>query len=229
MKIRKHLVGTSVRNKVTYGGTNGRKYITVHETDNPNKGADADAHARLQANGNSRAASWHWQVDDKEAVQSFDHAAQCWAGGDGSGNGNTNSIHVEICVNSDGNYRKAVENAAELVRKIMKDEGIPVNNVVQHNRWSGKNCPRNLRGGSKGINWNGFISLVKGEEVAKPSKSKPKTTKPKSSVSSKSYLSRGDSGVAVRKMQNRLIKAGYSVGKWGADGVFGSATDKALR
>jgi len=38
---------------------------------NTNIGADADAHARLQINGNSRKASWHWQVDDQEAVQTI--------------------------------------------------------------------------------------------------------------------------------------------------------------
>ncbi|WP_181574718.1 hypothetical protein [Lysinibacillus capsici] len=44
------------------------KKICIHETDNTNKGSEADNHARLQANGNSRQASWHWSVDDKEAV-----------------------------------------------------------------------------------------------------------------------------------------------------------------
>ena len=66
--IRKKLVSASVAAKVTYGKINKKKYIVVHETDNERSGADADAHARLQMNGNSRQASWNWQVDDKEAV-----------------------------------------------------------------------------------------------------------------------------------------------------------------
>ena len=43
----------------------------------------------------------------------------------------------------------------------MKKYNIPINNVVQHNHWSGKDCPKFLRSGSAGINWNGFITKVK--------------------------------------------------------------------
>lgn len=157
-----------------YNGTNGRKYITIHETANTSKGADAQAHANLQSNGFS--ASWHWTVDDKQAIQSFPHTVRCWHAGDGQGNGNLNSIGIEICVNSDGDFKKAVENAVELVKKIMADEGISVNNVVQHNHWSGKNCPANLRSGAKGIDWNDFIDMVSGSTF-KPSKPKPSKTK----------------------------------------------------
>ena len=155
MKIKQQLVSSRAK---TYGGENGRKYITVHETANTSKGANAQAHANLQSRGFS--SSWHWTVDDKEAIQSFPHTAQCWHAGDGRGNGNLNSIGIEICVNSDGDFSKAVENAATLVRKIMQEENIPLENVVQHNHWSGKNCPRYLRSGEKGISWNDFISSV---------------------------------------------------------------------
>ena len=132
----KKLVTESLAAKITYGKINKKNYIVVHETDNERSGADADAHARLQMNGNSRQASWNWQVDDKEAVQSFEHIWACWAAG--SDKGNKEGIQVETCVNNDGNYLKAVQNTAELVAKIMKDEGIPISNVVQHNHFSGK-------------------------------------------------------------------------------------------
>ncbi|MGE7951617.1 N-acetylmuramoyl-L-alanine amidase [Lysinibacillus xylanilyticus] len=155
--IRKKLVPDTQANKATYGKGNVKKYIVVHETDNTRSGADADAHARLQYNGNSRSASWHYTVDDKEAVQSFEHSWRCWAAG--STTGNNQGIQVEVCVNSDGNYQKAMQNAAELVAKIMKDEGISISNVVQHNHFSGKNCPRNMREGK--ITWSQFITMIK--------------------------------------------------------------------
>lgn len=155
--IRKKLVTDAQAAKVTNGKGNSKKYIVVHETDNTNSGADADAHARLQYNGNSRAASWQWTVDDNEAVQSFEHIWKCWAAG--TGTGNNEGIQVEVCVNSDGDYVKALQNAAELVAKIMKDEGIPISKVVQHNYFSGKNCPRNMRAGK--ISWTQFIAMVK--------------------------------------------------------------------
>lgn len=149
-------------------GTNTRKYITIHETANTGRGANAQAHANLQSKGNSRAASWHWQVDSVEAIQSFLHTVRCWHAG--STKGNNESIGIEICVNSDGDFKKAVANAAELVKDIMKQENIPLGNVVQHNKWSGKNCPTNLRNGSKGLNWNDFIQMVKSDSVEQVSK-----------------------------------------------------------
>ena len=42
-------------------------------------------------------------------------------------------------------------------------------------------------------------------------------------------LNRGDYGNAVKELQEKLIKLGYSCGKRGADGDFGSATETAVR
>lgn len=155
--IRKKLVSDEQAAKVTNGKGNTKRKVVVHGTDNYRTGADADAHARLQANGNSRSASWHWQVDDKEAVQSFEHTWKCWAAG--TAKGNTEGIHVEMCVNGDGNYSKTLENTAALVVKILKDEGLSINDVVQHNYYSGKNCPREIRAGN--VAWANFLQLVK--------------------------------------------------------------------
>lgn len=162
MNIEKRIVSPSIMRRVTFGGLNKKKFITVHQTGNTSRGANAEMHARLQSNGNSRSASWHYQVDDKEAIQSFPHSAQCFAAGDGRGDGNLNSIHVEICINSDGDYKKAVENGAEVVRHIMKEESISILNVKQHFDWSRKNCPAQIRSGKDGIDWNAFIGMVKG-------------------------------------------------------------------
>ena len=156
VSIRQKLVSNPIAEKVTYGKGNKKKFIVVHETDNTRSGADADAHSRLQANGNSRQASWHWQADDAEAVQSFTHDWSCWAAG--STKGNNEGIQVEICVNSDGNYQRAVQNAADLVAKIMQDEKIPINQIVQHNYFSGKNCPKVMRSGR--IPFAKFIQMV---------------------------------------------------------------------
>src|SRR5699024_12408217 len=75
-----------------------------------------------------------------------------------------NAIGIEICVNSDGNFYKAVQNAAELTKRIVKQEGIPLGSVVQHNHWSGKNCPTNLRNGNKGVSWSDFKRMVSGSK-----------------------------------------------------------------
>lgn len=45
----------------------------------------------------------------------------------------------------------------------------------------------------------------------------------------KNYLSKGDTGEGVRRMQTMLIGLGYSCGASGADGMFGSDTEQALK
>ncbi|MFS0647030.1 N-acetylmuramoyl-L-alanine amidase [Siminovitchia sp. 179-K 8D1 HS] len=171
--IKQQLVSQDIINKRSYGTGNPCNYITIHETANENKGADAQVHANLQSNLNPRNASWQYQVDDREVIQSFPDHIKCWAAGDGNGPGNTQSIHIEICVNEDGNFKKAVGNAAELVKVLMARHHIPISNVVQHNKWSGKDCPHFLRNGKKGVSWGDFIGMVKaGASAAKPA-SKP--------------------------------------------------------
>ena len=174
MNIKKQLVSKDIASRVTYGGVNPKKYIVIHETANTNKGANAQAHANLQSRGNSRSASWHYQVDDKQVIQSFDDNAQCWHAGNSKYN--KESIGIEICVNSDGNYLKAVENAIELVKYLMKKYNIPASNVIQHNTASGKDCPRYLRAGNKGITWNKFKEKLTDKKQPVSTQNKPATT-----------------------------------------------------
>src|SRR5699024_6054346 len=115
--IKQQLVSNDIARRVTYGGGNPKKYIVIHETANTNKGANAQAHANLQSNGNSRQASWHYQVDDKQVIQSFADNTKCWHAG--SKKYNEQSVGIEICVNSDGDFKKEVDNAIELTKLLM--------------------------------------------------------------------------------------------------------------
>ena len=145
-------------NKNHYTGINKCLYITIHETGNKNKGADAIAHSNYINGGSS--ATWHYTVDDNQVVKHYNHNVQCWHCGDGKGNGNLNSIGIEMCVNSDGDFNKTIDNTVVLVKCLMKELNIPIDRVVQHNNWSGKNCPMNIRSG-KPITWNTFIERIK--------------------------------------------------------------------
>ena len=158
MKVTRQIVGNLDN---TYGDGNGRDWITIHETANTNSGADAEAHADLQSGGNSRDASWHYSVDDHSAYQSYEDTIQCWHAGDGQGTGNLHSIAIEICVNKDGNFAQACANAASLTSDLLDKYGLGIDRVVQHNKWSGKNCPTYLRNGSKGISWADFLDMVR--------------------------------------------------------------------
>lgn len=208
MNIRQLLVSTATARKVTNGTGNTKRKICIHETDNTRAGADADAHSRLQANGNSRQASWHYQVDDKEAVQSFDHSYKCWAAG--STKGNNEAIHVEICVNSNGDYIKATENAARLVAKIMKDEKLTINDVVQHNYYSGKNCPRIMRSGTK-VSWSEFKKMIEGDEL---------TVSQYNQLQSQINELRDVLNVALKSLDNKASKVNHTGAEpWAKDAI----------
>ena len=150
---------TKHNNKNHYNGLNSKKYITIHQTGNTIKGSDAIAHGKLIMNG--YRATWHYTVDDKNIVKHFNENIQCWHCGDGKGKGNTESIGIELCINEDGDYIKTIENGVELVKYLMNKYSIPINKVVQHNYWSGKNCPKEIRKGREGITWSKFLELIK--------------------------------------------------------------------
>lgn len=149
-----------------YNELNSRQFITIHETANRSVGANANSHANFINNGSQE--TWHYTVDDTHAVQHYYHTTSCWHAA--SYNGNTQSIGIEMCVNRDGNYLKTLQNTIELVKQIMKQENIHASHVVQHNYWSGKNCPTLLREGTHGMTWNQFINHIKGQSKRKKPK-----------------------------------------------------------
>ena len=60
------------------------EYITIHETGNPSKGADAAAHAKY-LNSLKEKISWHYTVDDHGACQHLPDWEGGYHAGDGSG------------------------------------------------------------------------------------------------------------------------------------------------
>lgn len=150
------------------GGVNPCGYITIHETGNAARGADAAAHGSYlnSAAGEAALVSWHYTVDDHAIVQHLPDGETAYHAGDGpKGTGNARSIGVEICVNADGDFAKARENAASLVRLLMEEHGIPIGHVVQHNHWNGKDCPYTIRHTSGA--WEAFLALCEGGPCAK--------------------------------------------------------------
>lgn len=222
--IKNQIVPAKYANKVTSSGTNTRQYITIHETGNNSKGANAQSHAKLQSNGNARAASWHITVDDKEAIRSFHDASICWHSGARYPklSGNPRSIGIEICVNSDGNYKKTIDNAAAVVASLMKEHGIPIDRVVQHNHWSGKNCPQHLRQNDWGVSWSQFKSKVAASSGNVGTAASPST--PDYSLDG-TVLQYGDSNKYVTLLQKDLNTIGIPVG---VDGQFGNELKTAV-
>lgn len=148
------------------GGPNPDDYITIHETGNFARGADAEAHGRYLRGESAEVSrvSWHFTVDDHAIVQHLPVEETAYHAGDGaSGPGNATSIGIEICVNADGDFPKAKSNAASLVRLLMQKLDIPIGRVVQHNHWTGKDCPYLIRH-TEGA-WEAFLALCGAEDA----------------------------------------------------------------
>ena len=161
--IQEHIISDGRKNRPGRD-TNPDTYITIHETGNAAKGADAAAHGAYldSAAGEDDLVSWHYTVDDHAIVQHLPDYETAYHAGDGkAGPGNTTSIGIEICVNAGGNFEAAKANAAALVRLLMEEHGIPLDNVVQHNRWNGKDCPKTIRATAGA--WEAFLALCRGE------------------------------------------------------------------
>lgn len=136
--------------------------VTIHNTGNTGVGANALSHGKyLQGGGRDKSASWHYCVDEHSITRSIPESEVAWHAGDGTGNGNMKTVAIEICMNSDGDIRKATDNAAEVTADILKRHGISVADgyVYQHNNWSGKNCPQMIRQG-KPYDWQMFLAKV---------------------------------------------------------------------
>ncbi|WP_075824123.1 N-acetylmuramoyl-L-alanine amidase [Clostridium perfringens] len=158
MKINKRLSTTNVTLNA-----NNPKHIIIHETDNTSSGAGAETHCKAQANGNIGKASVHYYVDDTGVYQAVEHKHATWNCGDGNnryGINNKNTISIEICVNSDSDYNKAVDNAVELVR-YLKNGYYSNCQVVRHYDASRKNCPRRILANGY---WNTFLERVNSKD-----------------------------------------------------------------
>lgn len=137
------------------------EYIVIHETDNENKGANALAHYNYWNSDHNASSSVHFVVDDSNVIQLLELNQRAWHVGDNKGYSNitnSNSIGIEICVNSDGDYIKARKNAIDLVRHLVRTTSLSMDKVVSHNNASGKMCPNRML--TQGL-WNDFLNQVR--------------------------------------------------------------------
>jgi len=159
-------------------------YIVVHDTGNTTKGANALGHFNY-FNGGDRQASAHVFVDDSNILQLIEFNDKAWHVGDGAGKygiTNGNSIGIEICINSDGNYDKAVTDTIELVVYLMRTYNIPLDRIVRHYDASRKNCPASMSSNSW-AKWVEFKDKVnKLFNGGAPIKEVPKATTPKATI-----------------------------------------------
>ena len=137
------------------------RLIIIHETDNFSPGADAQAHNTYLHSSKQAdtALSWHYTVDDKEIYHHLPDEIAAYHASDGmrAKGGNESGIGIEICVNQDGDYQKAVDNAAQLVAYLLQNYKLDLDDVKQHYDFCGKDCPHRLR---ENDNWQNFLAQV---------------------------------------------------------------------
>lgn len=189
--------------------------VAIHETANTARGATAAAHARLQQNPGNYGASWNIQVDDTQAIQSYPDSASTYHAGDGSTGSGKHYVSIELCVNTGGNFAKTTDNAAQVTAQVLRRIGRTPKDVKQHNAFSGKNCPTNLRRSG----WGEFLKKVQlyydalGGTPTKPTP-KPPVAKPvpkpaHKEVSIVDYLS--SRGVASSFAARSKLAAQYGI------------------
>lgn len=213
-----------ISKKNCYIGQNKPSYIVIHETDNWSKGADAKAHATAMKNGNL-AGTVHYYVDSKSVYQTLDHNDGAWAVGDGKGKygiTNRNSINIEICVNPETDYYKAVDKAEQLAAQLLKQYGWGTDRLKRHYDASRKNCPRRIQAEGR---WPEFVkktaAYMKGATTVKNTTTKNTVILTDKIEVQFPVIQKGSKGTAVSMLQAML---GVKV-----DGDFGNDTDTSLK
>lgn len=145
------------------------RYVTVHETANPDPGANAEMHRRyVHSGGGPQSTSYNFVVDDAEAValvpigESSNHA--------GTAPGNTSGIAIELCVNADGDWQRTLDHGAGLVARLYRTVPTlyaPATGLVNHGRWRATGCPARLRANG-GKLWDEFVGAVTRELAGAP-------------------------------------------------------------
>lgn len=149
LRIREDLLDrNSYNNKYKYGNPMPRvEYITIHNT--ANVGPAVNERTYLNNRRDNVYISFHFAVDEREAIQILPYDVNGWHAGDGQGKGNRASIGVEICRSrctgkDEQLYRRAEENGVKLAAYLLKRFNLPLSALRKHQDWSGKNCPHRI-------------------------------------------------------------------------------------
>lgn len=145
-------------------------WIVVHETGMPSAGNNAIKLSQLMRSkiGTNASSSWHFSVDEYHIQQNLPFEVQGWhAGGSGTSKYwgyNTNSIGIEMCINSDGNYEGAMNNNAKLVAFLLDKYNLSMINIKRHYDSFGKICPNIMISANR---YEEFLELVSTELLAR--------------------------------------------------------------
>ena len=195
--------------------------VVVHNTAND---ASADAEIKYmhktEAQG-GRQVSYHYAVDNVEAVQALPESRNGWHAGDGNGKGNREGIGIEICYSKSGGERftKAEQNAAELVADILKRYGWGIDKVTKHQDYSGKYCPHR----TLDMGWSRFIKMVEEKLNDKPTPEPTDTSKGTITIASGTWNVR--KGPSTNYAVVRIVKGGETYPYYGIENSWYKISD----
>lgn len=184
--------------------------IVIHNTANDASAANEITYMHK----NTNQTSFHFAVDDKEIVQGIELNRNAWHASDGNGKGNREGIAIEICYSKSGGEKwlKAVENAAELTAKLLKDYGWGIAKVTKHADYTNKHCPHRIL---DEYGWDNFLNLVKSKMSVGIT---PAESTPKSGINT-----------AVLEWQKAAMADGYKFPKYGTDGKWGAECESVAK
>lgn len=123
--------------------------LTIHSTGNANS-TPSNERAWFDNPTNTRDASWHLCISDKECVEAIPLTEMAWH----AGSGNNSSVSIEIC--ESGDRAATLERAAELAAGVLRKFNLTPSNLKRHYDWTQKSCPSILMAN----NWAGWKSFV---------------------------------------------------------------------
>ena len=214
------------------------KGVVVHWTANEGKGANAMAN-RNYFQSTDRSASAHLLLDDTTLVEALPWrkgvAEMAYHVGAtkynqttvkqlGSTYPNNATIGLEVCVNADGDFKKAYANSIQVTAMMLKEHGLGIDRLYRHYDVTGKNCPayfvdngyaKKYLNTTPATAWANFRAAV--------AKALGQNIKVDTGIR---VLGKGDSGSDVKELQEKLVKLGYKIA---VDSVFGAGTDTAVK
>lgn len=154
----------------------------------------------------------------------------CGSGVNGSYNRDpTGHIQFEICedgLNNEAYYKEAFGVAEEYCAMLCQKFGLSPMRITSHFEAARLGYASHhadpghwmRRFGDSMDAFRARVAARMGSAIIEPTKTED----------NKMILSKGSSGAEVRKVQQFLMYWGHDLGKWGADGKFGAATERAV-
>lgn len=213
---------------------NKKKYIAIHYL-----GVDGQNN-KVESGGYGAHYYIYW---DGTVYQAASHDAVLWQVGTGGyytqkhpEARNNNTIGIEMCCHCDGDASKAgadwwfteatQQACVQLVKKLMKDLGIPADHVLRHYDIVNKTCPAPYVHNNKhreSWTWNEFKARLTGENAPVQPNPKPDTTK--WYRIRKNWADPASQIGAYENLENakKACKVGYTVFDWNGKAVYSPA------